>query len=243
MKLNCDMGEGFGRYSFSRDEEIMPHVHMASIACGFHAGDPEIMEHTVLLAKAYGVEIGAHPGYPDLKGFGRRSMGLTAAEVRRLVIYQVGALDAFCRSAGAELSYVKPHGALYNTMMQEDAILAAVIDAVAAYNDTLFLMIQATGRWQQHTAMAERRGLSICLEAFADRGYEDNGLLRDRALDGALLDDEGVVARVRTLCERGVVVAHNGSELDFPVDSLCVHGDNESGVRRIAELRALLEAA
>ena len=242
MKLNCDMGEGFGRYSFGWDKGIMPHVHMANIACGFHAGDPGVMEETVCLAKEHGVEIGAHPGYPDLQGFGRRNMGLSPREVRCIVLYQTGALDAFCRASGTQLSYVKPHGALYNTMMRDDAVLGAVMDAVKACNPQLRLMLQATARYEHHQEMAAKRGISLYLEAFADRAYEEDGALRNRALEGAVLDGAGVRERVSTLCEKGVIVAITGKELKFPVDSICVHGDNESGVKQIATIRAMLEA-
>lgn len=241
MKLNCDMGEGFGRYSFGEDDKIMEHIHMANIACGFHAGDPAIMEKTVNLAVARGVEIGAHPSYPDLEGFGRRNMALSPEDVRRLVLYQAGALAAFCTAAGGRLSYIKPHGALYNTMMGDDEMLSAVLAATASCGSEMKLMIQATSRWRHHQELAAEYGVGLYLEAFADRAYEEDGSLRNRRHADALLCADQVIGRVEMLCRDGRILAVTGKILEFPVETLCVHGDSPAGVEQIGRIRALLE--
>ncbi len=247
MKLNCDMGEGFGRYSFGVDKTIMPHIHMANIACGFHAGDAAIMRQTVKMAMEHGVEVGAHPSYPDLQGFGRRKMDISLDEITQLILYQAGALAAFCHAEGGELGYIKPHGALYNAMMAKEEILSAVMRALAEYNrgtaPAVRLMLQATGNWQQHQELADRYGIRLYLEAFADRSYEEDGSLRNRKYDDALLDKAAVLERVHSLVEQKTITAITGKELAFPVDSLCVHGDSPAGVEQIAKIRALLEAA
>ena len=242
MKLNCDMGESFGAYKIGRDEEVMAHVHMANIACGAHAGDPMVMEKTVALAVKYGVTIGAHPGYPDLQGFGRRTIDYTKDEVRTMIIYQTGALAAFCVAAGARLGYVKPHGSLYNTMMVDEVVLHAVFQAVASYEAGIPVMIQATPRWQHHEKLAKETGITLLWEAFADRAYESDGSLRKRNLTGAVLGSDEIVTQAQTLCERRCIVSTDGTKLEFPVDALCVHGDSESSIAVISELRKLVDS-
>lgn len=236
------MGESFGSYKIGRDEEVMAHVHMANIACGAHGGDPMVMEKTVALAGKYGVTIGAHPGYPDLQGFGRRSIAYTEDEIRTMVIYQTGALAAFCRAADNALGYVKPHGMLYNTMMADDTVLTAVFKAVASYDSELPVMIQATPRWQHHEQLARNHGLTLLWEAFADRAYEPDGSLRKRSLPGAMLEPDKVVQQAQILCEQHCIVARDGSRLEFPVDALCVHGDSESSISVISQLRKLIDS-
>jgi UPF0271 protein len=242
MHLNCDMGESFGAYTIGRDEEVMEHVHMANIACGAHAGDPMVMEKTVALAVNYGVTIGAHPGYPDLQGFGRRAIDYSAAEVRTMVIYQTGALAAFCTAAGGRLGYVKPHGSLYNTMMADEHVLTAVFQAVASYDADLPVMIQATPRWPDHEKLAKDIGVPLLWEAFADRAYEADGSLRKRNLPGAVLDRDGIVKQAQTLCDQHCIIAADGAKLEFPVDALCVHGDSESSISVISQLRKLVDS-
>lgn len=242
MKLNCDMGESFGSFKIGRDDEVMTHVHMANIACGAHAGDPMVMEKTVALAAKYRVTIGAHPGYPDVQGFGRRRIEYSADEIRTMVIYQTGALAAFCKAADTSLGYVKPHGMLYNTMMEDDAVLGAVFQAVASYAAELPVMIQATPRWQHHERLAQDHGLTLLWEAFADRAYEPDGSLRKRTLPGAVLGPEKVVQQAQVLCEQRCIIAADGSRLEFPVDALCVHGDSESSISVISQLRKLIDS-
>lgn len=243
MKLNCDMGESFGHYKLGNDAGVMPHIHMANIACGFHGGDPAVMEETVLSAKKYNVAVGAHPSYPDLQGFGRRNMELSVSEVRQMVIYQTGALDAFCRVAGTALSFLKVHGAMANTMMKDNDLLAAVIKAVADYNTEIKLMLHGTPRWKEHQALATEYGVSLLWEGYADRAYEEDGSLRNRRLSGAVLSGEEILQRVESLCQNNPIVAVTGKELRFPIDSLCVHGDTEAGVKQIAKIRELLDEA
>ncbi len=242
MKLNCDMGESFGSYSIGRDDEVMQHVHMANIACGAHAGDPIVLEKTVALAVRHGVTIGAHPGYPDVQGFGRRFIDFTEAEIRTMVLYQTGALAAFCKAAGTRPGYVKPHGMLYNTMMADDDVLTAVFEAVASYDAELPVMIQATPRWRHHQKLAADHGLNLLWEAFADRAYESDGSLKKRSLAGAVLGSEAVIRQAQTLCEQHCIVAADGTRLEFPVDALCVHGDSEASIAVIAQLRKLVDS-
>ena len=242
MKLNCDMGESFGSYKIGRDEEVMEHVHMANIACGAHAGDPMVMEKTVALAVKYGVTVGAHPGYPDLQGFGRRTIDYTADEVRTMIIYQTGAMAAFCMAAGTRLGYVKPHGSLYNTMMVDEVVLSAVFQAVANYDSHIPVMIQATPRWPEHEKLAKDIGIPLLWEAFADRAYESDGSLRKRDLPGAVLDSDGIVKQAQTLCEQHCIISTDGGKLEFPVDALCVHGDSESSISVISQLRQLVDS-
>ena len=165
LQLNCDMGESFGAWTMGMDEAVMPHVHSANIACGFHASDPSTMRRTVALAVQHGVRIGAHPAYPDLVGFGRRSMACSAQEVEDLLLYQLGALDGICRAEGASLSYVKPHGALYNDMMKQPALLTAVMRAVARFNPQLPLMLLARRDNREAEQLAAEQGIGLLLEA------------------------------------------------------------------------------
>lgn len=242
MKLNCDMGESFGAYNIGCDEEVMKHVHMANIACGAHGGDPMVMERTVALAVDNNVIVGAHPGYPDLQGFGRRIIDYSTDEIRTMVLYQTGALAAFCSAAGIPLGYVKPHGMLYNTMMADDTILIAVFQAIASYNSELPVMIQATPRWQHHEQLADDNGVTLLWEAFADRAYEPDGSLRKRNLPQAIHDRDAVLRQAEILCKDKFIEASDGSRLEFPVDALCVHGDSESSIAVISQLRKLVDS-
>ncbi|RJG42142.1 5-oxoprolinase subunit PxpA [Motilimonas pumila] len=240
MKLNCDMGESYGQWQMGNDEKVMPHVHQANIACGFHASDPEHMANTIRLAKTHHVSIGAHPGYPDLLGFGRRSMKLSAAELTHYLHYQISALQGMCQLQGGTLEYVKPHGALYLDMMQDEAILTTVMQAVAAFTPALPLMIQASSQHEHHQALAQTSGLTLLFEAFADRRYQDNGQLTPRSQAGAVLSAEQMLCQAQLLASEGIITTESGHALTFPVDSLCVHGDNPATVAVIAKLKLLL---
>ena len=242
MKLNCDMGESFGAYKIGCDEAVMEHVHMANIACGAHGGDPMVMEKTVAMAVKHGVIVGAHPGYPDLQGFGRRVIDYTADEIRTMILYQTGALAAFCKAAGTPLGYVKPHGMLYNTMMANEAVLIAVFQAVASYNSDIPVMIQATPRWRHHEQLAKDNGVTLLWEAFADRAYEPDGSLRKRNLPKAVHDSEHILKQTEILCKEHCIVATDGTKLEFPIDALCVHGDSESSISVISQLRKLVDS-
>ena len=241
MKLNCDLGESFGHYSLGQDLDVIPNIHMANVACGFHAGDANIMAQTVAAAVQHNVIIGAHPSYPDLQGFGRRNMDVNPEEVCQMVIYQAGALQGFCHAAGTSLSYIKPHGALYNTMMVNDDLLGGVIKATAAFGPEMKLMVQATPNWQHHHKLADNYGVELLWEAFADRSYEDDGSLRNRRYNDALLTAEQILERVKTLCSTGTIISLTGKKLEFPIDALCVHGDSAAGARQIGQIRQLLD--
>jgi UPF0271 protein len=240
MKLNCDLGESFGSWSLGLDEQVMPHIDQANIACGFHAGDPLVMQKTLELAKVHHVIIGAHPGYPDLVGFGRRSINCSTEEIIALVSYQVAAIDGVAKSLGLELAYVKPHGALYNDMMVKKNVREAILTALSNYHQPLKLMLQATPQIEQHRAEAKSFGIGILSEAFADRCYADDGKLLARNKAGAVHNKEKMLAQVKQLKEQGSVTTVNGHILALNADSLCVHGDNIEGVQAIAAIRELI---
>ena len=241
IDLNADLGEGFGIYRLPQEPELLDLVTSANIACGGHAGDPIVMRETVALAHARGVALGAHPGYPDREGFGRRELGASAAEVAALVITQVGALAAVCAAAGARLRYVKPHGALYNRLARDWSAATAVAEAIAAVDPALHLlgldgslMIRA----------AEDAGLRGIREAFVDRGYLPDGSLVPRSEAGALLDDPELVAdrALRMVAEHHVVAIDGTRRLLHP-ESLCTHGDGPRAAALVRAVRLRLEGA
>ncbi|MDX3775029.1 5-oxoprolinase subunit PxpA [Chromatiaceae bacterium AAb-1] len=241
MKLNCDLGESFGSWNMGMDAEAMPYIDMANIACGFHAGDPDVMQRTLTLAKKHNVIIGAHPAYPDLNGFGRRSMRCSASEIINLLHYQIAALDGMAQSQGLTLRYVKPHGALYNDMMADPMILTAVIQAVAAYYKPLKLMVLATADWQQLQQQAQSAGIELLFEAFADRRYTDEGKLQPRSQQGAVLHEQQMLQQVAQLVRTGTVTTVSGKTLALKADTLCVHGDNPTAIAQIRQIRELLQ--
>ena len=240
MKLNCDIGESYGSWTMGLDAQVMPFIDQANIACGFHAGDPLVMQKTLELAKVNNVSVGAHPGYPDLVGFGRRSMNCSAEEVIALVNYQIAAIDGVAKSLGIVLEYVKPHGALYNDMMLSQDIRKAILQALSSYHRPLKLMLQATLDIEQHRAEAKHFNIDILSEAFADRCYDDDGKLLSRAKDGAVHNKEKMLAQVKQLKEQGSVTTISGNILPLKADSLCVHGDNIEGVQAISAIRELI---
>ena len=186
LLLNCDLGESFGAWKMGLDDQVMPFIDQANIACGFHAGDPIVMKKTLLSAKSHNVVIGAHPSYPDLAGFGRRSMNLPAVEIIAIVQYQIAALAGMAENIDMPITYVKPHGALYNDMMANVHIRSAVMEAIAGSHLPLAFMLQATPDAETHRQEAEMFGLELIFEAFADRCYDDNGVLLSRAKEGAM---------------------------------------------------------
>ncbi|EPJ48508.1 MAG: lamB/YcsF family protein [Osedax symbiont Rs1] len=240
LKLNCDLGESFGSWKIGMDEAVMPYVDQANIACGFHAGDPLVMCKTLALAKEYHVCVGAHPGYPDLVGFGRRSLNASAAEIQAMVQYQMAALDGMAAIQGLTMQYVKPHGALYNDMMAIDSVRHSIMQAVASYHRPVVLMLQGTPDADQHRAEAEKLGLQVWFEAFADRCYEDDGRLMARSKEGAVHNRAKMLAQVQQLCAKGTVISASGKEIQLHANTLCVHGDNMEGVNAIAEIRQLI---
>ena len=240
LLLNCDLGESFGSWTMGLDEQAMPHIDLANIACGFHGGDPVVMARTLKLAKQHSVTIGAHPSYPDLQGFGRRSMQCSTSEIINLIHYQVAALDGMAQCQGLNLSYIKPHGALYNDMMAKPEVWQAVLQAVASYHKPLKLMILATADAAQYQQQAAAAGVSLLLEAFADRRYTDAGKLTPRSQAGAVLHGAEVLAQVRQLVARGSVTTDSGKTLPLAADTLCVHGDNVAAITQLTEIRELL---
>lgn len=243
MLLNCDLGESYGSWTMGLDEEVMPHIDQANVACGFHGGDPLTMRRTLALAAAHGVSVGAHPAYPDLVGFGRRPMNLTADEIIANLHYQVAALEGMAASQGLPVNYVKPHGALYNDMMAKTEVRAAIMEAVASYHRPIALMLQATPDAAQHREEAASFGISLLFEAFADRCYDDDGSLLSRRKPGAVHDRERMLAQVAQLCEQGTVTTVSGHRLELATDTLCVHGDNLEGVQAIRAIRALVSGS
>ena len=224
IDLNCDMGESFGRYQLGHDAKIIPFVTSINIACGAHAGDPMVMKRTVELALAHKVKIGAHPGYPDMQGFGRRKMNLTPDEVEAYILFQIGALDAFVRVAGGSLQHIKPHGALYNQAAKNRSLADAIAHAVAAYNNDLILIGLAGSALLE---MGKKYGLRVAAEAFPDRGYQADGTLIPRGLPGAVLDDvEKISENAVRLCRKGIKIIQGKQEENYSVDTLCIHSDH-----------------
>ena len=240
MLLNCDLGESYGNWTMGLDAEVMPFIDQANIACGFHAGDPLTMQRTLDLAREHGVQVGAHPAYPDLVGCGRRSMTLSADELLASLHYQVAALVGMARNCGVEVAYVKPHGALYNDMMAKPEVRAAVMRALSACHRPLPLMLQATGDAGAHREEARCAGIDLLFEAFADRCYDDSGRLVARSQPGAVHDRERMLAQVRQLLDDASVTTASSKRLPVCADSLCVHGDNPEGVRAIEDIRELV---
>ena len=240
LTLNCDLGESYGRWSMGLDADIMPHIQQANIACGFHAGDAQVMQSTLKLAKAHGVEIGAHPSYPDRQGFGRRSMACSADDLYSDLLYQISALDGMALCNGLTLSYVKPHGALYNDMMKSAAIRQTIMRALSDFHRPLKLMLQATPEQASIQQEASELGLPLYFEAFADRGYDDDGLLIPRGQAGALLSPTETQAQVLQLKEQGSITSHNGRSIALQADSVCVHGDNPAAITVVQALKQLL---
>jgi UPF0271 protein len=240
MKLNCDLGESFGSWTMGLDAEVMPHIDQANIATGFHAGDPLVIRRTLRLAKEHQVTVGAHPAYPDLVGFGRRSMNCSRDEIIAKIHYQVAALDGMAACSNMKLRYVKPHGALYNDMMAKEDVRLAILEALAEYHRPLALMLQATPQVDEHRIEAGNAGVEVWFEAFADRCYDDDGKLLSRAKPGAVHDREKMLAQVQQLCVHGTVTSAGGHTITVEADSLCVHGDNPESVQAIQDIRALV---
>jgi UPF0271 protein len=240
LLLNCDLGESFGAWTMGLDDEVMPFIDQANIACGFHAGDPVVMKKTLLSAKRNPVAVGAHPSYPDLAGFGRRSMNLPPVEIVAIVQYQIAALAGMAQNLGLEVSYVKPHGALYNDMMVNGHIRSAIMEAIAESHLPLAFMLQATPEADTHRQEAKMFGLEVIFEVFADRCYDDNGALLSRSKVGAVHSREKMLAQVEQLKNEGSVTTVSGHRLELQADSLCVHGDNMDGVQAIQQIRQII---
>lgn len=241
IDLNCDMGESFGAWRMGNDEAILDHVTSANVACGFHAGDPRTMRDTVRMALARGVAVGAHPGLPDLQGFGRRTMAISPDEAYEAVLYQIGALAGFVRAQGARLRFVKAHGALYNMAARDAALADAIAAAVADFDATLGFVGLAGSELLN---AAQRRGLRAVSEVFADRSYQDDGTLTPRSRPGAMIEDvEASVAQVLGMVLEGRVRAQSGREVPVRADSLCIHGDQPGALAFVRRIRQALAQA
>lgn len=236
IDLNCDMGESFGNYKLGEDEKMLDYVTSANIACGFHAGDPVVMARTVKLAVEKGVVVGAHPSYPDLQGFGRRKMDMTPDEVEALVLYQVGALAGFAKAYGAELVHVKAHGMLYNTAALEAPLAKAIARGIARFSRDLIMVCLASSSLMIEEA--EKAGLKVAREAFADRGYNADGTLVSRRLPNSVFSDpKQALEQVLSLVKKGELTAADGSTVKLQADTVCIHGDGPAALPIARTLR------
>ncbi|MFD2787527.1 LamB/YcsF family protein [Hymenobacter rubripertinctus] len=241
IDLNCDLGESFGAYSLGQDEAILPLITSANIACGYHAGDPAVMKHTVRRALHHGVALGAHPGLPDLVGFGRREMAISAEEAYDMTVYQLGALLAFVRAEGGMLHHVKPHGALYNMAAVNPALAEALAEAVYRVAPEACLYGLAGSALPR---AAEKLGLRTAHEVFADRSYQPDGTLTPRRQPGALLTDPAEAeAQVLRMVQESRVRAQSGEDIVIQADTVCLHGDGPHALTFARQLRAALAVA
>ena len=240
IDLNSDLGESFGRYTLGNDAEVLERVSSANVACGFHAGDPVVMGKTVALCKSAGVRVGAHPGFPDLMGFGRRNMNLSFDEAKAYVLCQLGALDAFCRAKGVRLQHVKPHGALYNMAAKDETLSRAICEAVRDFDRELIVLGLAGSAL---VSTARELGLRAASEVFADRAYEPDGTLVARSKPGAMITDEDeAIRRVLRMVTEHRVEAVTGEDIAIAPDSICVHGDGEKALLFVQKIRTALAA-
>ncbi len=241
IDLNADVGEAFGTWPLGEDAELIPLVSSVNIACGFHAGDPVTMERTVRLAASAGAAVGAHPGYPDLAGFGRRELAMAREELEAAVLYQIGALAAIARAAGVEVGHVKPHGALYNVAARDPETAEAIATAVRRFSSSIVLVGQAGSAMLEAGRAA---GLSVAAEGFADRAYEADGRLRSRRLPDALVEDPALVGiQALRMAAENRVVAVDGAVVSLEVDTICIHGDAPGSAARARAARDALEGA
>lgn len=239
IDVNCDMGESFGVYRLGRDEDLLPYVSSVNIACAFHAGDPATMRRTVKAALAHGVAVGAHPGLPDLQGFGRRKMEVSPEEAYDLVVYQVGALYGFVRAEGAEMHHVKPHGALYNMAAKDAALAQAIAEAVYRVDPQLILYGLSGS---ELIRAGEKIGLRTASEVFADRTYQSDGTLTPRRWPHALIqDEEQAVEQVVRMVLEGKVRTQQGEDLSLRADTVCIHGDGGKALEFARRLREMLQ--
>ncbi|WP_066383965.1 LamB/YcsF family protein [Neobacillus mesonae] len=240
VDLNCDMGESFGLYQMGNDEEMMKYISSANIACGFHAGDPHVMRQTVLLAKEYDVAIGAHPGFPDLIGFGRRHLNCTPAEVKDYVIYQMGALNGFAQNYGLELQHCKPHGALFMMAMSDEKLARAILEGIASFSDNMIVFAL------NNSAVAhegEKMGLPIAKELYADREHTKDGSIILTRTGPSIQSYEEMADRVVNMVKDKKVITPDGEEAGVDVHTVCIHGDTKGAPELIKQIRYRLEEA
>ena len=234
IDINCDMGEGFGNYSCAKDDLLFDFISSANIACGFHAGDYQVMEYTVKKAHAKGVAIGAHPGLPDLQGFGRREMKISQKEAYLITLYQIGALGGFVKAAGATLHHVKPHGALYNMAAKSSDLSEAIVQAIIDFDPALLLYALSGS---EMIAAAERKGLRSVSEVFADRTYQDTGMLTPRTEPNALIHTlEQSLAQVLMMVTNQHVSSTSGAVIPIRAETICIHGDNQQALEASKEI-------
>ena len=238
VDLNCDLGESFGAYTIGMDEAVIPLITSANVACGYHAGDPLVMAQTVERCRTAGVHVGAHPGFPDLMGFGRRNMNVSPAEAKAYIQYQLGALLAFCRASGVSMHHVKPHGALYNMAAKDAKLARAIVEGICEVDDRLTLLALSGS---EMLFAAEKAGLRAASEVFADRAYQANGTLVPRSQPGAMITDENeAIARVVRMVTEGVVTSIDGIDVPLRADSICVHGDGAKALLFVQKIRQAL---
>lgn len=238
VDLNCDMGESFGAYKIGMDEEVVKFISSANVACGFHASDPMVMDKTVKLLSENGVAVGAHPGFPDLMGFGRRNINVSPDEAKAYVKYQIGALSAFCKAQGVTLQHIKPHGALYNMAGKDYNLSKAICEGIYEIDPKLILLGLSGS---QMLKAADDMGLRCAKEVFADRAYEEDGSLVARTKQGAMITDENeAITRVIGMIKDGKVTAVNGKEIDIEANSVCVHGDGAKALEFVQKIRKAL---
>ncbi|GIV66519.1 MAG: LamB/YcsF family protein [Bellilinea sp.] len=241
IDLNCDMGESYGRYILGRDEELMPYLTSVSLACGFHAGDPVVIQRTVENAVKHNLAIGAHPGYPDLQGFGRRKMEMTPEEVEAMVLYQIGALWGFIRSIGVEMTHVKPHGALYNQAAEDYQLAKAIISAVRRFSRNLTIVGMAGSIL---VTIGLDMGMKIAQEGFVERGYLANGRLMPREYPGSIIHDPVKAAEQAVrLAKEGINIQQENLPENIQIDTLCIHGDSPNALDVAIAVRSALEEA
>lgn len=239
VDLNCDLGESFGNYKLGMDDEVLPLISSANIACGFHASDPLVMQKTVKMAAENGVGIGAHPGFNDLAGFGRRNLAVSPAEAKADVLYQLGALFGFCKSQGASIQHLKPHGALYNMAGKDYALARAICEAVYEF-DPEIILLGLTG--SEMIRAAKDLGLRSANEFFADRAYEEDGSLVNRRKEGAMIHDEKLaIERVIRVIKEQKVQTITGKDIELKIDSVCVHGDGPKALQFVKMIRDRLK--
>lgn len=235
VDLNSDLGESFGRYTLGMDDKIIPLITSANVACGYHASDPVVMQATIARAKEAGIRVGAHPGFPDLMGFGRRNMNITPAEAKAYTLYQIGALSAFCTAQGIEMQHVKPHGAFYNMAAKDYNLSKAICEAIYEFDKNLIVMGLCGG---ELCRAAQDMGLRTAMEVFADRAYEEDGTLVDRRKEGSMVTDEEVaIARVIRMVKEQKVTAITGKDIPIRADSVCVHGDGVKALAFVEKIR------
>jgi UPF0271 protein len=239
IDINCDMGESFGRYTLGLDSKIISLISSANIACGFHAGDPSVMRKTVQMAVEHNVGIGAHPGFPDLAGFGRRNMNMSADELYDAIIYQVGALQGFARIFNATVQHVKPHGALYNMAARDESIAQALVDALLKFDKQIILFGLSGARLLD---IAQQSGLKVAREVFADRAYNEDGSLVSRNQPGSVITDSSeVTRRVLKMVKERAVTAITGTEIELDFDTICIHGDTTGAVKHAKHIIRVLK--